>query len=98
MDEFEAREWMKGLSFGIGDDSSFGERDFGKLRSEEEILIMIERSRERMDFYRLQYLKFNKKNDRSGMLNAARNFKALQGVHQALLWVLSEESVDHPLY
>ena len=98
MDEFEARERMKGLSFGIGEESSFGQRDFGEVRSEEEILDMVEKSRERMDYYRLQYIKFNNRGDRSGMLNAARNFKALQGVHQALLWVLSEEGVEHPLY
>ncbi|MBS72139.1 MAG: hypothetical protein CMO20_04190 [Thermoplasmata archaeon] len=35
--------------------------------------------------------------DRDGMKEAARNFKALQGVIKCLKWVLGEQGVDHPL-
>ncbi|MBO57719.1 MAG: hypothetical protein CMA77_01835 [Euryarchaeota archaeon] len=35
--------------------------------------------------------------DREGMKEAARNFKALDGVIKCLKWVLGEEGIDHPL-
>jgi len=35
--------------------------------------------------------------DRDGMKEAARNYKALQGVVKCLKWVLGEEGVNHPL-
>jgi hypothetical protein len=35
--------------------------------------------------------------DKEGMKEAARNYKALQGVIKCLKWVLGEEGIDHPL-
>ena len=35
--------------------------------------------------------------DREGMMEAARNSKALEGVIKCLRWTLGEEGVDHPL-
>ena len=35
--------------------------------------------------------------DRDGMKEAARNYKALQGVIKCLKWALGEQGVDHPL-
>ena len=98
MEEFEAREWMKGFSFGIGDEESFPVKKMGTIKSESEILEMLEEVRERLDFYRLEFTRYRKSRNREAMLNAARNHKALEGVQQALRWVLSQEEVDHPLY
>ena len=98
MDEFEAREWMKGTSFSLGDDERTVIKEFPSMREKEEIEDMLEMARDRMEFYKKEYLKFKVKKDKAGQLSAVRNFKALEGLYFGLRWVLKDSEVDHPLY
>ena len=54
-------------------------------------------AQERADEWHEQFEHCRDNGDREGMLTAARNFKALEGVVKTLKWVLGEEGVDHPL-
>ncbi len=66
-------------------------------RQWEEIEEMLELAQERADEWHEQYERCRDNGDREGMLSAARNFKALEGVVKTLKWVLGEQGVDHPL-
>ena len=66
-------------------------------RQWEEIEEMLELAQERADEWHEQYEHCRDNGDREGMLSAARNFKALEGVVKTLKWVLGEQGVDHPL-
>ncbi len=98
MDEFEAREWMKGTSFSLGDDERTVIKEFPSMREKEEIEDMLEQTRDRMEFYKAQYKRSRKNRDKAGQLSAIRNFKALEGLYFGLKWVLMDPAVEHPLY
>jgi len=66
-------------------------------RQWEEIEEMLELAQERADEWHEEYERCRDNGDREGMLKAARNFKALEGVVKTLKWVLGEQGVDHPL-
>lgn len=67
-------------------------------REDAEIEDMIDRVMERLYFFRKMYYTAKKKRNRKAMYLAIRNFKALEGVNQALRWTLGEKGVAHPLY
>ena len=93
-------DWREGgkASFDIGEEPSFVERPRENMRNIEEILEMIESIRDRIEFYKQEYIYYKGKKDRAGMISAIRNFKALQGAHQSLRWAIGEKGVDHPLF
>jgi hypothetical protein len=67
-------------------------------RSDDEIEEMIERVMARMYELKRIFEKSRTTRERSAAMEAARNWKALQGVNQALRWTLAEVGVSHPLY
>ncbi len=66
-------------------------------RSWEEIEEMLELAEERAAEWRAWFEECKNDGDRDGMKEAARNYKALEGVVKTLRWVLGEVGVDHPL-
>jgi len=66
-------------------------------RSWEEIEEMLELAEERAAEWRAWFEECKNDADRDGMKEAARNYKALEGVVKTLRWVLGEVGVDHPL-
>ena len=66
-------------------------------RSWDEIEKMLEVAEERVFEWQDWFETCREQSDREGMKEAARNYKALQGVIKCLKWVLGEEGVDHPL-
>ena len=97
VESFEAREFMKGTSFDIGE-IEWPVKKYIEERDTEEIKDMIEQIRERMEHYKREYKLAKKDTDKGGMVYSIRNWKALQGAHQALRWALGEQGVEHPLY
>ena len=67
-------------------------------RAIEDIEDMIDRVMERLYYFRKMYYIAKKERNRKAMYLAIRNFKALEGVNQALRWTLGEKGVGHPLY
>lgn len=66
-------------------------------RSWEEIEEMLGLAEERAAEWRTWFEECKNDSDREGMKEAARNYKALEGVVKTLRWVLGEVGVDHPL-
>jgi hypothetical protein len=66
-------------------------------RSWDEIEKMLEIAEERVFEWQDWFETCREQSDREGMKEAARNYKALQGVIKCLKWVLGEQGVDHPL-
>ena len=66
-------------------------------RQWDEIEDMLELAELRGDEWQGWFEECRENSDKEGMKEAARNYKALQGVIQCLKWVLGEEGVDHPL-
>lgn len=66
-------------------------------RTWEEIEIMLERAEKKMKKWRDFFEECRERGDRDGMKDAARNFKALEGVIKTLKWTLGDMSVDTPL-
>jgi hypothetical protein len=66
-------------------------------RSWEEIEEMLNQAEERTEEWRSWFEECKANEDREGMKEAARNYKALEGVVKTLRWVLGEVGVDHPL-
>ena len=58
---------------------------------------MLAQAEERAEGWKNWFEECREKSDREGMKEAARNFKAFDGVIKCLKWVLGEEGVDHPL-
>ena len=67
-------------------------------RTDDEIEEMIERVRTRMYELKRIFEKARSRREKSAAMEAARNWKALEGVNQALRWTLAEVGVEHPLY
>lgn len=101
MDEFEATP-MRGTSFDIDDDdddSNFSRFMQNKtLRPSAEIEDMIQQVTQRMGEYQRLYQESKRRRNREAQIEALRNYKALEGVRQALRWVLMYPDVDQPLY
>jgi len=51
-----------------------------------------------MQQWKAWYENCKEERDVEGQKEAARNYKALQGVHKTLRWVLGEQGVEHPLH
>ena len=66
-------------------------------RTWEEIEIMLDRAEKKMKKWRDFFEECRERGDRDGMKDAARNFKALEGVIKTLKWTLGDMSVDTPL-
>ncbi len=66
-------------------------------RNWDEIESMLKAAEERVSEWRGWFEKCKEEQDRDGMKEAARNYKALEGVVKTLKWVLGEVGVDHPL-
>ena len=66
-------------------------------RSWEEIETMLDRAERKMNEWISYYHYSRKKNDREGMVEAARNKKALEGVIKTLKWTLGEKGITDPL-
>ena len=66
-------------------------------RNWDEIEAMLELAEKRAAEWRKWFEECRDKSDREGMMEAARNFKALDGVIKCLKWVLGEQGVNHPL-
>ncbi len=62
-----------------------------------EIEEMLEQAQKRANGWQEQYERCRTEGNREGMMEAARNYKALEGVVKTLKWVLGEEGVSHPL-
>ena len=66
-------------------------------RTWEEIEIMLDRAEKKMKKWRDFFEECRERGDRDGMKDAARNFKALEGVIKTLKWTLGDMSIDTPL-
>ena len=66
-------------------------------RSWDEIEEMLDLAEERAAEWRGWFEECKANGDREGMKEAARNYKALEGVVKTLRWVLGEIGVEHPL-
>lgn len=66
-------------------------------RNWDEIEEMLDQAEARAKEWREWFETCRDQSDREGMKEAARNYKALEGVVKCLRWVLGEEGVPHPL-
>ena len=66
-------------------------------RTWEEIEVMLERAEKKRREWRSWYDVCKKDGDKEGMKEAARNYKALEGVVKTLEWVLGQEGINDPL-
>ena len=66
-------------------------------RTWEEIEEMLELAIERKQKWKDWFEQCREDGERDGMMEAARNSKALDGVIKCLKWTLGEEGVVHPL-
>ena len=66
-------------------------------RTWEEIESMLDQATEKMHQWKEWYEMCKAEKDKSGMIEAARNHKALEGVVKTLKWTLGEEGIDDPL-
>ena len=63
----------------------------------EEIEVMLERAIDKRQSWQSWYEMCRKDGDKEGLKEAARNYKALEGVVKTLEWVLGQEGIDDPL-
>ncbi|MGY8670447.1 MAG: hypothetical protein ACKVJ7_05300 [Candidatus Poseidoniales archaeon] len=66
-------------------------------RSWSEIETMLENAVDRLSEWKSWFAQCQKDGDRDGMKEAARNYKALEGVVKTLRWTLGEKGVPSPL-
>ena len=66
-------------------------------RTWEEIEAMLEKAEMRIVQWRKWFDECELDGDRQGMKDAARNYKALEGVVKTLKWTLGEQGIDSPL-
>ena len=66
-------------------------------RSWGEIESMLEKAISRLNQWKSWFEQCKKDGDRDGMKEAARNYKALEGVVKTLKWTLGEKGVSSPL-
>lgn len=70
---------------------------FSYDRTWDEIEAMLTLAEERKADWKQCYDLCRIESDRAGMKDAARNFKALEGVEKTLRWVLGQKGVENPL-
>ncbi|MEK9730619.1 MAG: hypothetical protein VW230_02545 [Candidatus Poseidoniales archaeon] len=63
----------------------------------EDIELMLERAEKKRREWRSWYDVCKKDDDKEGMKEAARNYKALEGVVKTLEWVLGQDGIEDPL-
>jgi hypothetical protein len=66
-------------------------------RSWSEIETMLENAISRLSEWKSWFSQCQKDGDRDGMKEAARNYKALEGVVKTLRWTLGEKGAPSPL-
>ena len=66
-------------------------------RSWSEIETMLESAVDRLSEWKSWFAQCQKDGDRDGMKEAARNYKALEGVVKTLRWTLGEKGAPSPL-
>lgn len=66
-------------------------------RTWDEIEEMLLKAESRITQWKKWFEQCQSSGDREGMKEAARNYKALEGVVKTLKWTLGEENVGHPL-
>ena len=66
-------------------------------RTWDEIEEMLLKAESRIIQWKKWFEQCQSEGDREGMKEAARNYKALEGVVKTLKWTLGEENVGHPL-
>ena len=66
---------------------------FMGVRSEDELLKMLDRAERKQNFH---YVKMMKNNKRDRIFHM-RNYKALEGVVKTLRWTLGDKDIEHPL-
>tara|TARA_A100001201_G_scaffold139878_1_gene132334 strand:+ start:2212 stop:2445 length:234 start_codon:yes stop_codon:yes gene_type:complete len=66
---------------------------FMGVRSEDELLKMLDRAERKQNFHYVKMMKNNKKDRIFHM----RNYKALEGVVKTLRWCLGDKDIEHPL-
>jgi len=66
-------------------------------RTWEEIENMLDQATEKMHQWKEWYETCKSEKDKDGMKEAARNYKALEGVVKTLKWTLGEVGVNDPL-
>ena len=66
-------------------------------RTWEQIERMLDRAEKKMKKWKDFFEDCRERGDRDGMKDAARNFKALEGVIKTLKWTLGDVSVETPL-
>ena len=66
-------------------------------RSWSEIETMLENAVDRLSEWKSWFAQCQKDGDRDGMKEAARNYKALEGVVKTLRWTLGEKGAPSPL-
>ena len=66
-------------------------------RTWEEIEEMLEQAIERKQKWKDWFEQCREDGEREGMMEAAKNSKALDGVIKCLKWTLGEEGIPHPL-
>ena len=66
-------------------------------RTWEQIELMLDRAEKKMKKWKDFFEDCGERGDRDGMKDAARNFKALEGVIKTLKWTLGDVSVETPL-
>ena len=66
-------------------------------RSWEEIEQMLQRAESKRQEWKSWFEECRKNEERDGMIEAARNHNALDGVVKTLKWTLGEEGISNPL-
>ena len=66
---------------------------FMGVRSEDELLAMLDKAERKQNFH---YVKMMKNNKRDRIYHM-RNYKALEGVIKTLRWTLGDKDIEHPL-
>lgn len=66
-------------------------------RTWDEIEDMLTQAEARIKQWKEWFVQCQEDGDREGMKEAARNYKALEGVLKTLKWTLGEVGVGHPL-
>jgi len=95
---YAKRSGFSETDFSIDDDVKIHGPVRKHNRPPEEIEDMIERVMVRLHELKRIFEAARERGERSAAMEAARNWKALEGVNQALRWAIAEEGVDHPLY
>ena len=70
---------------------------FMGVRSEDEILAMLDKAERRRNRHQNAFSKYPSVLTKKERIYHMRNYKALEGVVKTLRWALGDKSVEHPL-